>query len=88
MESCFDFRDKRTIVQIIGGVQLIRDSCEMVVIPAKAGIQSLNSHFNGLFETWTPAFAGVTTLERHFATVPIPIPLPLAAAALSTEGSS
>ena len=32
-----------------------------IVIPAKAGIQASNLFFKRKFETWTPAFAGVTT---------------------------
>ncbi|MCB4757725.1 MAG: PorV/PorQ family protein, partial [Elusimicrobia bacterium] len=32
------------------------------VIPAKAGIQEVNRILNVMFETWTPAFAGVTTI--------------------------
>src|ERR1041385_147706 len=34
-----------------------------VVIPAKAGIQVVNPLLNVMFETWTPAFAGVTTFS-------------------------
>jgi|GEM_PF-3487388 len=33
-----------------------------IVIPAKAGIQSLKLRLNGYFKHWTPAFAGVTSL--------------------------
>ncbi len=38
----------------------------MVVIPAKAGIQSF-------YETWTPAFAGVTSFGTFYRSIEIVI---------------
>ena len=52
-----------------------------IVNPAKAGIQAFNLFLRRRFETWTPAFAGVTTLAHvtfFNAFVLVNVPLHLA----------